>query len=397
MIVALALALAAVASAPPSALTPKREATAPEFVAALPDGAVLSVKIVADRPLLTISGMGPLPAEYEVSDRDTVLRILADDRLSPLWPVLLDWAGPRLERVRGFALPSLREAYRKQRNAAAPVSSAESTVRPAARAALQLAAALVDAGYRDEAVALIIAEREARKARKSDWQRIEYVTFTVRLSTMMHLSGRSSEAISLLESEARLGNEPYGINLDVNRAAFLAETGRFAESLALVDAISHQFDATQDGDYGRGGEKLPGSARQFDWIRACALAGLGRSGEAAPLIAALRTAPDPTDNVFVPAPGAQLRMRAAICMRDRDAMVRELLDDLTQSSFANAALIWLQPSLTPPFVEQRFLDEVRGDARLIAATEGRLRVLPADLTPALNAWRAPRASITVAR
>lgn len=347
----------------------------------------LSLVIEDGRAFLIADGPGVAFERIELLDSRTAVQILADRRLAALWPQLTDWAGIDLVKLRTRAIDAARRAYHDG-EPNLPARSAESSTRPHTRALMQFASALEHAGTVGEAEALLREALTAKRGVDSDWRRVERAMIAGRLSSTLVRDDRRAEAIALLEAEVRADPaSDYAINHDVNRAALLAESGQHRAALALIERSLRDFSARADGAYGAGNEKMPGSMRQFGWIKACALHGLGRSAEAAALIDRVRMAPEPTDAVLAPIRNLDLNLRAAICMRDVDAVVRELAAELAANRPLAAAMVWLQPAFRYPGAPPALLEAVRRDPRMVAASRARLRVLPAEFERALGNWR----------
>jgi hypothetical protein len=325
-----------------------------------------------------------------ITTADMAILLLLDRRLEFLWPALLDWAGPDLGRFRAFSVADAEAAYNNGELRAPPRTTAESSTRPKTRRLFQYSEALWFAGYRDKARALVDTAR-AETGLRTDWDRTEWTMLSARLASYTDNAGQHDDAIKLLiEAKATLGaDSPYAINFDINRAAYLAEAGRSAEALALIETLAPQFETKKDGKYGKGGEKVPGSERQFAWIKACALSGLGRAEEATRALAPVLNERQARDPDFVVTPNAAIRQRAYVCMKQVDGVVRELLAEMDEVLVAPRALYWMTPGATPAGLDPAMLAAVRADPRMKAAMAGRLRPLPAELTPALNGWAGP--------
>lgn len=214
------------------------------------------------------------------------------------------------------------------------------------------------------------------------WQAVEQGLIATALARHLTLAGDRTAAIEILQavSEKTKGSR-YGMNTDVNLAAYLAEQGRHAEALARIDAAARRFVAEA------GGEQVAGSQRHFDWIRGCALHGLGRTGEARALYDRLGRSATPVDRNFIVTSSDQIRVRAAKCIDDPAAYARSVADgagDLVGPS----GLLVVQPGWRPYF-DPDWFRRVAAEPALKEALKGRVRVLPDALIPALNRWRPP--------
>lgn len=349
------------------------------------DGRRLDIDFIVqdDFPALRFTGRNMVPEFAPVRGTLPLLTLLADRRLEPFWPAILEWAGPGLMRAVEADLALAKRQYEGGFGLPAR-ATAESSVGSQGRALLQYASVLAEAGRRSEGVALL-------RARIADgkWTLAERTMLQLRLASILDNGGDSEVALKVLaEGEADTPGTGYDVNFTVNRAAMLAENGRFAEALKTIEAAQRLFDDLERGDIDDGGEKVPGSNRQFDWIRACALWGLDRKAEANVLIKRMRAAPEPRVDGLLPARSVQIRTRADLCMHDYDHFASEILLSIEQSWVAPGAWIWLQPGYRPrrPHVAA-MAERLRNDPRIRAAMGERMRILPPEFTPALNRLR----------
>jgi hypothetical protein len=349
---------------------------------------VLELLVDGENAVLRTRG-GQLPSDglYPITAPSEVLYLLADRKVAFLWPALLDWAGPSLERMRAHLLAATERAFDARRSAKFPQGTGESIMRPAARAVAQYARTLDRTGGSDAAVELLRREAGALDLKKG-WGRTEYSILWVQMAGILHHRGETEAAIAELSTGlAALGDSRYAANLAITRAAMLVESRRYREGLDAVDKLWATFTRS-------GGSKVPGSDRQFAWIRACALNGLGRAAEAQRAMPDLRTRPDPVDPNWIVATNASIRIRALLCMGDVEGLVQELLADLESGRLMPHALFILQPAVALQHHAQPVWEKVRADPRLVAAARDRLRLLPPELAPALRAWRAAPGSTT---
>lgn len=413
MLAGLALAVAGVASAqaddkrtrtPPNPVAPPALTVppAPPVVtnvapplrvlgsAPLPDlpGTTAELVVVSDRAAIRLrDGQGE---RYATIDSVVyLLELLADRRMMPLWPALTNWAGTGAETLRDQQIEAARRAFADVRYIS-PLSTAESATGPKTRALLRLATRLDEGGRRDEAIALLAANRPASPG-KTDTELFDWVAIATRASGIYRNADHYDRAIAVLdEALAAMGDERYfSVNLMINRAALLAESGRHAEALKAVDAALAAFKAGAE-QFGTL-DRVPGSGREFSWVRACALRGLGRVAEADAEAAAMLADTNPTDPQFVLKPTTDIAIRYAICVDDRQLAVRVLAEDLASRPFGSRAFTLLQPGRVRPAREAALLRAVRDDPAMAKVLGGRLRVLPDALLPALNRWRAPSA------
>lgn len=319
-----------------------------------------------------------------LSTVDRVLMLLADRRVEPLWPAMLNWAGSNLEALRDRRLAvAYRNAYDSKIPSA--TSTAASLVRPRTQASLQLAGELWVAGRRESAMSTIESARGSEPA-KDRLGQIEWTVLSLRLAdNRFQLYGADNALAFLDRSEAALPpNTEHAVNFSINRAAILAESGQYGGALAAVDKASDQASALPR----RLRKSVPGSDREFAWIRACALNGLGRKAEAAALVTQLKSATNPSNSRIVTTPTNEIRFRLANCMRDVSLAVAELQDDLDRYPVGGFSFLYLQPALAPsPRMNPQFLSRVAEDSASTARLRERLRPLPPELVPALNSWR----------
>ncbi len=348
--------------------------------------------ILDDRALLAVRSLSAArPQVYRIDDPGAAALVLADRRLAFAWPTLIDWAGSSLDKLRAQKLAETRAAFARGGDARADsATTPESSVRPRTRALLQHSSQLWHLGYCDEARRLLEAELAGNR-RKSEWEKAEFAMVTISLATKLNNSGDHAAALALYDTVGRMESS-YAINAEVNRAAILAETGQYIDALALIERSYAAYTAAPDGKFGHGHEKVPGSDRQFGWIRACALHGLGRTAEARDAVAGLFAEVDPDGKGFTVTSNSSLRLRARLCMRDVEGAVTDLIAAHGKAKVSSELIYLLQPALLPPGnVDQAIWMKVRGDPRLQALIADTMRVLPRELASALNGWSpAPR-------
>lgn len=130
---------------------------------------------------------------------------------------------------------------------------------------------------------------------------------------------------------------------------------------------------------------MPGSDRQFAWIRICTLTQLGRAAEAQPLQAAMYPSREPTDKAFR-VPGSEtIRYRLFRCTGDAAAAAHELAADVA-GPLGGLAFLHLQPAYRIRGMDPAFARRVAAEPEMMQALAGRFRALSATLAPALNRW-----------
>ena len=182
---------------------------------------------------------------------------------------------------------------------------------------------------------------------------------------------------------------PFAVNATVSRAALLAEWGRYSEALYAIETAESVFDEQNKGD------RIPGSDRQFAWIRACALQGLGRIAEAEKAFARALGDREWRDPDFVIQNDREVQLRARFCMRQADKVAEVLVRNLNGPGLSSAPIL-LQPGYTRMHVDHRFLDSVRADPGVAPKAMGWVRVLPEEMRDAINGWREQPAQSTTA-
>lgn len=326
---------------------------------------------------------------FPVTEPASALLILADQRLAFLWPALTAWAGPSLEGLRARALANIRRRWQDGWSAA-PGSPTESSVRPRTRALLQYARALWSLGQRDEANGLLRA-RLAANERSSDWDRAEYSMVTVVLANQLYADDDAPAADALhKETERALAGTGYAINATINRAILAVEQGRYAEGLALVDDAFAAFQVVAGKTRVDKGEAIPGSLRQFAWIKSCALHGLGRASEAVVWMRPVMAEAEPRGGGFILNSNSSVRVRAFMCMHDAGAVADEMVKRIEDTSLSPNELVTLQPTFHRARWNPATLAAVRADPRVQAALAGRMHVLAPELALAVNGWGASR-------
>lgn len=327
----------------------------------------------------------------DIKGLDDTLALLADKRLSAVWPEIMEWAGPELVKLRDSSISAAQAIYAKGRTKDAETSLG-SIVRPELRGTFLLADALLNAGRIDEATRLIESAR-GTAPRKDRWGPIEWTATSTWLSKAQQVQGNVSAAIAILEASILpMGADRTKLNLEVNRAALLLEVDRAAEALTAIEGVQASFAAPGIGGLFTSNPRVGGSDRQFAWIRSCALSKLGRATEAAAAAAPLNGSAEPKEKRFVIDPTIRLRAKWARCTGNVTAAAQAYTDALRTEPVGGDALLELQPALNQPTFDKVFLEKVRQDPALSAVLADRWRPLPENLVLALNGWRASSAS-----
>jgi tetratricopeptide (TPR) repeat protein len=317
---------------------------------------------------------------YTVSMPSEVLVLLADKHMEFLWKPLAEWAGPGLEAFRERKLAKLRAVADAGYTPYRARTASESTVRPKIRALLQLANFLAATGRFAEADQLLQQQLDGMKVKGSaGWSGIEWFSVAARIANNRWARGDNEGAIAQYAyMEGAMGNSPYAVNATVNRAAFLAMAGRYGEARPAIESAYARYLKDNRGD------KIAGSERQFAWIRACALEGLGRHSEAQAQFRVVMDEREWSDPDFVIESNANVRVRGWTCMKQTEPIVAYLKDSARNDLFA-AALMVLQPARRMKR-DQELWTKVRADPELARVVSERMRALPAEYDAALNGW-----------
>lgn len=310
-----------------------------------------------------------------------VLKLLADKRMEFLWQPLSEWAGPNLEKMREQRLTQLRLSAAAGDASAPSSDTSESTVRPKIRAVLQLAEFLIDIGRSEEAENMLQRQLASIEPRKDgSWKAIEWFSVAAWIGSARQKRNDFQGAIAEYALvERRLGNSPYAANATINRAALLVESGHYAQGLAVIDPLWERW-SRDNREY-----KIGGSNRQFAWIRACSLEGLGRHAEADAAFQPVLDSNDTNDPHYVVETDDSLKLRGLVCMKRTSAVI-QLLGNQLNNDLSPDGLLFMQPEYRPQR-DAEFWNKVRSDPTLIAVARQRMRVLPEEMTPALNGWR----------
>ena len=340
------------------------------------DGAVLRT---------TQPGRDGLVDRERLVSPDKVVPLLIDRRLAFLWPALIEWGGPGLERLRQRMLADSAAAFAKGKTAYGSTIVQGMTSRVAAYQ--ERAFLLRAAGERERAIALLREATDDWVSAKK-WGRIEQSILLVALANLIAQEERTEDADRLLaEAEGRLGPGIHLLNILVNRASILTRSGRYREALEIADSGAERYTAHAK-TIGGTLTTVPGSQRYFASIKACALAGLGRAAEAREALAPALADREPRSLVLkVAQSNSEVRMSAFLCMRDRNALASEVVANVAADPIMPAAFVLMQPAVKLPLTDHAFLAEVRGDPQVIAALRDVARPLPPELVPALNDWR----------
>ena len=209
----------------------------------------------------------------------------------------------------------------------------------------------------------------------------DWSVFSSALACARLAMGDRAGAFDLLRrSAARLIENPRALNIQVTLATLLAEQGRSKEALATIEQVRALL--TEPDNLGR---PIPGALLQIDWIRACALHGLGRLEEANAVMFSVRSATQPEKpkkSLFMPVRRFDLLMRADSCAHDDKAMTENLSRKLNDPPLGSHAFVMVQPTYIEPAFDKATLDQARAQA----STGPALRILPSRYRAALDHW-----------
>lgn len=310
----------------------------------------------------------------EIATVDAALEVLADLRLAPFWPSLLEFAGPDLVRLRDRSLARTEAGIRLgQPQASATTMRQMVLAEPWALAAIQRLDAMEQAGRLEEGMREAKVRLAAPAARSADISK-----FLLRSTLGWHLADRdrTDEALAVLEEgEKELGGSADEVNYWANRAAILALAGRHGEALALADATLARIGKRRMGNI------YADAHFHFAWIRACALKGLGRAAETTPLMTAISTAEGEV---------ASQRMWAYACLGNESALAAEFIRMLGDDEMPASVALMLQPLRSSGGRGSETYRRAVSRADVRAAFEARARPLPPELGPAMRHWDASR-------
>jgi hypothetical protein len=315
---------------------------------------------------------------YPIRVVDDAVPILPDMRLAFLWPALEQGAGADLTGLRDRSLASTRAAWAARKPGLAGKTVPELSVRPPVLAAMQYAAALASAGSQREAADLLESQIAAIDL-KRERDAVEISMLAAIAASYRRADDDPQSAIRLLRSATeRLGTSPYALNTQLSLAALLAETGAFHQALDIGDAARARFQGTLPK-----GTAVANALPQFDWVRACALAGLGRLEEARATMAAVEQAVQ-VDARRVRLP--QVRdheYRGHVCMGNADALAAAWKRDAAGPSIGSVTFTLAQPGARLWREAEPVLSAARGQFGLPAP----IGALPDRYRPALRNWR----------
>ena len=315
-------------------------------------------------------------------DHELLFTLLASTDMQKLWPQLTEFTGADGSRLRGML--RARAAALLERGWTEPRSSnpLENFVGGSVLATMQAADLLLEAGDGADSIALLRSARNAVERARSNKRQanFDWVALAMREAKQLQVLDDVPAAARVFQAiiDNKTIDHDYTINGAVNYAAMLAELGRGKEALAMIEQAEAMFVKANRG------ESVPGSDRQFAWIRACALHTLGDKTGAEKAIAVIDSAPQALreSSGAIP-PTGRIEQRLAFCMKD-DQRLEALLtksDYLVDPAAAalQSEMIWFprDRSETTARLYQRYAN---------AGRLQRMRQMPAALVPAMNRW-----------
>jgi hypothetical protein len=247
--------------------------------------------------------------------------------------------------------------------------------------------ALAGIGYFDEALGLLdeelarISTERMMRRRGRDFERV--MTGIGTTSVMAQYRGDAAGAASLKAFLDRVPSENrFVINVEINLAAHLVESGQYREALDLLKPAYAKFRALQDGTKSY---KIGGSDREFAWILACAHHGLNNA-EASYYMGIVNSAEEmPQDqHLDTTKRSSFIKLRMAACMNDQDTY----FDLMFSTAFGPLSGIW--GAVQSPRKSDEFFLRKDWDVppAVTAKYLERYRILPDSYAAALNRWQA---------
>lgn len=300
-----------------------------------------------------------------------------------MWPAILAWGGTDLVSLRDRNLRDAELAWRKGQAKRNITAATEAVSANGDRAFLQYVHLLAKSGRVDDARTLIRTKFEADLKHRNG-QSSAVVHAVAAAGIEAHVSNFDA-ALSLLSEADRRVSAPAAdrVNIDINRAAYLAELGRYQEALDAIDKAQVEFGAPMQARQ----TQINGSGREFAWIRACAFHGLGREAESKALLGAIEAVPNELQDPFFAIKTTDaILQRAYLCVGDTDAILTHFLHDLDDRPFAEAFALFPERRLESANAAA-VAARVRADPRFRKAYAARYRDLPAVLLAAAHQWR----------
>ena len=316
---------------------------------------------------------------YEIRSVAEALTFLALREAEPVWPVAEEKWGSDLGRLRG----DIRKAALSGESET-PFRRITNGQTDKIRAA---AYELAKIGYFEEALGLLDKEAErlgtARMLRRRslDFERV--MVALARATIISHASGDAAAAAQLgAFIAAAPGESQHLLNAQINRAAFLAESGQYREAVDLLEPAYRDFRALQE-DWQT--YKIGGADREFAWILACGHLGLGNVTEAQPYIEIVNSAEETPEDQYLPQTqrSSVIKLRLAACTNDQD----EYFDVLFSGVFARLTGVWSQLQASRGSLEFHFRPDWEMPEDVRERYLATYRILPESYSDALAGWK----------
>ncbi|MEL7446374.1 MAG: hypothetical protein AAGK02_11270 [Pseudomonadota bacterium] len=318
-----------------------------------------------------------LARSVEIKDLSMALTVLSFKAFEPLWSTA--------ESHWGSDLSKLREQVRKQSRAGGQTLHGPLIKRSTDKVRSR-ALKLATIGEWRKSLELInarLAKVSTNRRLKSEDQALDRQLLATSRSAILSNQVGPEAALESLDDYLTLNSSDgrYGTNIQINRAAFLAEAGRFREAIEVIEP-AYELYKQPLGD--ASSYRISGSDRQFSWILACGYHGLGRTGDAEPHIELVMTAePNPRDPYLgQTVSSAYIQLRLASCMNDRDLY----LETLFGGAFPALSPHWLQLQPNAPDRIYAWRAEWDIPSGIKDRYAEKYRNLPYRFAPALRRW-----------
>lgn len=316
---------------------------------------------------------------YEIRSVAEALTFLALREAETVWPVAEAKWGRDLGRLRA----DIRKAALSGESETAFRRLTSGQTDKVRAAAYELA----KIGYFEEALDLLGKEAErlstARMLRRRslDFERV--MVALARATIISHASG-DAEAAAELGSfiAAAADTNQHLLNAQINRAAFLAESGQYREAVDLLEPAYRNFRALQE-DWRT--YKIGGADREFAWILACGHLGLGNALEAQPYLEIVNSAEETPQDQYLPRtkPSSIIRLRLAACTNDPD----EYFNVLFSGVFARLTGVWSGLQAPHGTLEFHFRPDWEMPEDVRERYLVKYRILPESYADALAGWK----------
>jgi hypothetical protein len=317
-------------------------------------------------------------AAYEVENVAEALTFMAWRDAEPLWPLA--------EAKWGNDLGKLRADLRELAISAPGSTEFGLLLNKRTDLVRSTAFSLSRLGYDEEALALLdeeiarLTDKPGKRRRKFDFERV--MAAIAYASITSQDKGDSAGAQWLGAHIASMpADHEHRLNAEINRAAFLAESGQYQAAIDLLAPAYVQFIAAQDNGKQY---KIGGSDREFAWILACAYHGIG-SAEAGPYIRIVNSAEEEPQDQYLGSTkrSSTIKLRMAACMNDQDAYFATMFSE----GFGALSGIWSEVQSPQKSSYFFFRPEWTFPATVQDQYLERYRILPDSYASALARWQ----------